>query len=246
MAVERHKQAEVASRTPDVMAREAHKPFGWSHGWGAECWLQWATVTEMLHRLAISPPASILDVGCGPGWTTAFLAEAGYRPTGVDIVPANVDVARERAERWGVEASFEVADMDHLDLDNTWDAALLLDALHHSTRQAGVLAGVARHLRPGGWLLLGEPSILHRLSPHARRTARDEGWTERGVSLRGLRRDLRAAGFDHVRRFYGPTRPYSSRFRGLLAQTARLVGANLAAAPQMHVWVAARRGPGQA
>src|SRR6185295_5330890 len=75
-AVEPHKQAEVDSRTPDMMAREARKPFGWSHGWGAECWLQWAAVTEMLHRLAIAPPARVLDVGCGPGWTSAFLAEA--------------------------------------------------------------------------------------------------------------------------------------------------------------------------
>jgi SAM-dependent methyltransferase len=244
MSVERHKEAEVASRTPEVMAREARKPFGWSHGWGAECWLQWAAVTEMLHRLAIAPPATVLDVGCGPGWATAFLAEAGYRATGVDIVPANVEVARERAARWGLEeARFEVGDMDHLQLDNTWDAALLLDALHHSTRPADVLAGIARHLRPGGWLLLGEPSVLHRVSPHARHTSREAGWTERGISVRRLRRDLRSAGFAETRRFYGPTRPYEARWRGLLGQTARLLGANLAAAPQMHVWMAARRRP---
>jgi len=241
--VERHKQAEADSRTADVMAREARKPFGWSHGWGAECWLQWAAVTEMLHRLAIAPPASVLDVGCGPGWTSAFLAEAGYEVTGVDIVPVNVDVARARVARWGVEAEFVRADMDELDLGREFDAALLLDALHHSTRQAAVLAGVARHLHAGGWLLLGEPSWLHRLSPHARRTSRQRGWTERGLSVRGLRRDLRAAGFGEVRRFFGPTRPYERRVAGLLGQAARLVGANLLAAPQMQVWLAARKGP---
>jgi SAM-dependent methyltransferase len=239
--MEPHKRAEVESRTPDVMTREARKPFGWSHGWGAECWLQWAAVTEMLHRLAIAPPATVLDVGCGPGWTSAFLAEAGYRPTGVDLVPANVEAARERVARWGVEAEFVVADMDHLDLANTWDAALMLDALHHSTRPRAVLAGVARHLRPGGWLVLGEPSWLHRLSPHARHTTRDRGWTERGLRVRRLRRDLRAAEFGEIRRFYGATRPYESRLRGLLGQGARLIAANLAAAPQMHVWLAARR-----
>lgn len=241
VAPERHKQAEVASRTPETMAREARKPFGWTHGWGPESWLMWATVTEMLHRLEIAPPATVLDVGCGPGWTTAFLAEAGYRPTGIDLVPANVRVARERARRWGVQARFEVGDMDHLQLDNTWEAALLLDALHHSTRRRDVLEGIARHLRPGGWLLLGEPSVLHRLSPHARRTSREAGWTERGVWVRGLRRDLRAAGFGEVRRFFGATRPYSRRFRGLAGEAFRLVGANLAVAPQMHVWIAAQR-----
>jgi SAM-dependent methyltransferase len=239
--METHKRAEVESRTPEVMAREARKPFGWSHGWGAECWLQWAAVTEMLHRLGISPPATVLDVGCGTGWTSAFLAEAGYRATGLDLVPANVEVARERAARWRVDADFVVGDMEHLDLANTWDAALMLDALHHSTRPQDVLDGIARHLCPGGWLLLGEPSWLHRLSPHARHTTRHRGWTERGLRVRPLRRSLHRAGFGEVRRFYGATRPYESRLRGLLGQGARLVGANLAVAPQMHVWLAARR-----
>ncbi len=243
--MERHKQAEIDSRTPGVMSREARKPFGWSHGWGAECWLQWAAVTEMLHRLAIAAPARVLDVGCGPGWTTAFLAEAGYEATGVDLVPANVEVARERAARWGLEATFECADMEALHLGREFDAALVMDALHHSTRPAEVLAGVGRHLRPGGWLLVGEPSWLHGLSPRARRTSRELGWTERGIGVRRLRRDLGAAGFGELRRFHGPTRPYEGRL-GVLWQGARLLGANLAAAPQMHVWVAARKRNGPA
>jgi 2-polyprenyl-3-methyl-5-hydroxy-6-metoxy-1,4-benzoquinol methylase len=230
----------VDSRTAEVMAREAYKPFGWSHGWGAELWLQWAAVTEMLHRLGVAPPAGVLDLGCGTGWTSAFLAEAGYRPVGVDLVPANVEVARARAARWQVAAEFAVGDMEQLELGRTFDAALLLDALHHSTRPPDVLATVARHLRPGGWALLGEPSWLHRLSPHARRVGREAGWTERGVRVRALRRDLRAAGFGTVRRFFGATRPYEGR-RGLAWQAARLVAANLAAAPQMHVWLAAQR-----
>jgi SAM-dependent methyltransferase len=240
-AVEPHKQAEVDSRTPDMMAREARKPFGWAHGWGAECWLQWAAVTEMLHRLAIAPPARVLDLGCGPGWTTAFLAEAGYAATGIDLVPANIEVARERAERWEVSAEFAVGDMEDLHLGRRFDALLLLDALHHSTRPAAVLAVAARHLEPGGWLLLGEPSWLHRFSPHARHTTRRRGWTERGIGVRRLRRDLRAAGFGDMRRFFGPTRPYEGRVRGLLREGARLAGANVAAAPQMHVWMAAER-----
>jgi SAM-dependent methyltransferase len=238
---EPHKRAEVESRTPEVMAAEAYKPFGWSHGWGPECFLQWATVTEMLHALAIAPPAEVLDLGCGPGWASAFLAEAGYRATGVDLVPANIDTARARAGRWGLDARFEVGDMDDLDLGRTFDAALVLDALHHSTRQGAVLAGLARHLRRGAWVLFGEPSVLHGISPHARRVSRERGWTERGIALRRLRRDLRTAGFGELRRFFGATRPYASRWRGLGGQGARLVGSNLAVAPQMHLWVAARR-----
>jgi hypothetical protein len=133
--------------------------------------------------------------------------------------------------------------MDDLPAREPVDLALLFDALHHSRRQPAVLGGVARRLRPGGWLLLGEPTWLHRLSPGARATSRELGWSERGLSLRGLRKDLRAAGFDETRRFFQPTSPYGERLKGTAWQLARLVGASVLVAPQGHYWLAARRAP---
>jgi SAM-dependent methyltransferase len=232
-----HKAAEIASRTPEFMAQERSKPFGWD----AAHFVEWATVTEMLHVIGLQPGANVIDVGCGSGWTTLFLAEAGFEALGYDLAPANVDLARERAARWGSSARFEVADMDALPGGPPADAALIFDALHHTAGQATALRGVHDRLKPGGWLLLGEPTWLHRLSPEARRVRQERGWLERGLTLRGLRRDLRAAGFGETRRFFQPTRPYEGRVRGFGWQLARLVGGNLAVAPQAHLWVAARR-----
>jgi len=70
---------------------------------------------------------------------------------------------------------------------------------------------------------------------------RERGWLERGLTLRALRRDLRAAGFGTTRRFFQPTRPYERRVRGFSWQLARLTAANLAWAPQSHLWVAAEK-----
>ena len=67
-----HKQAEIASRTPEFMANEASKPFGWD----AAHFVEWATVTEILHRLGVQPGARAIDVGCGSGWTTLFLGRS--------------------------------------------------------------------------------------------------------------------------------------------------------------------------
>jgi SAM-dependent methyltransferase len=232
-----HKHAEIASRTPEFMANEASKPFGWD----AAHFVEWATVTEMLHRLGIQRGASAIDVGCGSGWTTLFLAEAGFDALGYDLVADNVELARERARRWGSAARFEVADMDALPDGPPADVALVFDALHHTRAQRAALAGVFRRLAPGGWLLLGEPTWLHRLSPEARRVRAERGWLERGLTLRGLRRDLRAAGFGTTRRFFQPTRPYEGRLGGFTWQLTRLVAANWAWAPQAHLWVAAER-----
>jgi SAM-dependent methyltransferase len=194
----------------------------------------------MLNAIDLPRGARVVDVGVGTGWTSLFLAETGYDVVGYDLVPANVEVARKRAEVWGCPARFEVADMEDLPPGVPADAALIFDALHHSNRQSAVLGSVASRLKPGGWLLLGEPTWLHRFSPGAHAARRDLGWTERGITLRGLKRDLRAAGFDEIRRFYQPTTPYEDRVRGFGWQLLRLVGANLLVAPGAHLWLAAR------
>lgn len=232
-----HKLAEIESRTADVLAYEEAKPFGTDPAH----FVEWATIETMLQAIELPRGARVVDVGCGGGWTSLFLAECGYDVLGYDLVPANVELARRRAERWELPARFEVADMDELPDGEPADAVLIFEALHHSTRQRAVLAGAARRLSPGGWLLLGEPSWLHRLSPGARATTRDRGWVERGLTLRGLRRDLRASGFGELRRFFQPTRPYEGRARAFAWQLLRLVAANAWVAPQAHLWIAARR-----
>lgn len=237
MTDDAHKLAEIASRSPEFMAAEASKPFGW----GPLHFLEWATLERMLDAVGLEPGAALLDIGCGSGWTSLFLAERGYAVTGYDLVPANVELCRTRAERWRSQATFEVADMEELPPGEPADAALILEALHHSTRQRAVLASVARRLRPGGWLLIGEPSWLHRISPGARETRRERGWVERGISVRRLQRDLRDAGFERTRRFFQPTRPYERRGRGFAWQAIELVAANFLVAPQVLVWLAAQR-----
>lgn len=234
-----HKRAEIASRTPEFMEHEAAKPFGW----GPAQFVEWATVETMLARIGLPAGAQIHDVGCGSGWTTLFLAEAGFDVTGYDLVPANVELARRRAERWGSAARFAVADMErpHPEGERA-DAVLIFDALHHSARQRSALDAAARRLRPGGWLILGEPSWLHTFSPEARGIARERGWRERGILLHRLRADLERLGFAEILRFHQPTRPYEAGVRGFLAQLVRLVAGDLWVAPQAHLWIAARLG----
>jgi 2-polyprenyl-3-methyl-5-hydroxy-6-metoxy-1,4-benzoquinol methylase len=238
--LEPHKQAEIASRTDAFMAGEASKPFGWE----PDHWVRWATIADALQRLGIQAGATVLDVGCGSGWTSLFLAESGYRVTGIDLVPANVELSAARARRWGVEIDFQVADMDELSLPGGYDAALVYDALHHSTRPYAVVPQIASHLAPGGWALFGEPSWLHDISPGARRTTRERGWHERGIQMRSLKRACREAGLGDFRRFFQGTHPYKSRGRGFAWQLVRLVAANVAVAPQSLIWLAARRPSG--
>jgi SAM-dependent methyltransferase len=241
MTLGAHKQAEIASRTPELLDYEATKPFAPDPGARhAIHFVEWATVMTMLESVDVPSGGNVIDVGCGAGWTSLLMAEAGFEVTGYDLVPANIELARRRAASWGHDIRFEVADMEDLPDGDPADAALLFEALHHSTRPREVLGSVARRLRPGGWLLVGEPTWLHRFSPGARAMHAERGWVERGPTLTGLRRDLRRAGFGEMRRFFQPTFPYEGRGRAFAWQLIRLVAANVLAAPHGHVWLAAR------
>jgi 2-polyprenyl-3-methyl-5-hydroxy-6-metoxy-1,4-benzoquinol methylase len=240
--MEANKLAEIASHGRDMRERPAvwSKPF--HPEWDPALWTKWAVVAYALRHLGVAPGARILDVACGAGWTSQFLAEAGYGVVGLDLAPAHVEIARSRAKRWSTAGlRFAQADMDDFALDETFDAALVFDALHHSARQRRVIANIADHLAPGGWVLFGEPSLLHNVSPGARRTHRETGWIERGIGVRQLKRDCAAAGLGETRRIFEGTGPYDSRGGGFAWQLVRLAAANVAFAPQASVWLAARK-----
>ncbi len=238
--MEQNKLDEIASAEASRHDQRVQtKPFG--EEWGTDYWGKWQTIAYALYRLGLPKGATVLDVGMGVGWTTVFLAESGFRPTGIDIAPASAEIAIERGRRYHAEVDAVCADMDTLDLGRRFDAALVFDALHHSLRPADVVKRVAAHLEPGAWVLFGEPSWLHNLSPHARRTSRDLGWVERGVRVRTLKRDCAAAGLGDFRRFYEGTRPHTGRALDFGYQAARGLASRASSAPQMSVWLAARR-----
>ncbi|EID10013.1 hypothetical protein MXEN_18759 [Mycobacterium xenopi RIVM700367] len=60
------------------------------------------------------PPGSALDVGCGTGDASIYLAQHGWQVTGVDFVPKALDKARAKAQAANVAVNFVRADVTHL------------------------------------------------------------------------------------------------------------------------------------
>lgn len=178
------------------------------------------------------PGGPILDLGCGPGWTSLLLARAGCEVVGADISERMIDIARERALLENVTADFVVADMEEIELERRdFGGVLLFDCLHHCPRYEAVLQRAYEHLRPGGVVLLLETTWLHRYSPHARAESRQYGITELGFSRGQLRRALKQAGFTGIIQFYDPGHSFRS-FGGFLWANLRLWCSYLAAFPQ--------------
>jgi SAM-dependent methyltransferase len=165
---------------------------------------------------------SVLDLGCGPGWSSLFLARAGWDVVGVDISERMIDIARERAAQENVPVTFEIADLEELDLERrNFDGAMIFDALHHCPRYDLVLQRACALLKPGGFLLVMEPSWLHLVSANARAATRTYGVTELGFTRFGLRRTLRRAGFRSTW-FYHDAGPGYRGLGGFLLANVRL------------------------
>ena len=173
----------------------------------------------LVQLLELQPGMSICELGCGPGWMTRMLARHGLDAVGYDISPGMIEIAREQADAEGVEARFEVADMEELDAGGRFDACVVYDALHHSPRADLVIGSARRALRPGGRFLLAEPNWKHR---YQGRDASDAfGVTELGYTPRRFKKMLRDAGFVEIQRFHNNRkRLFSNRPREVAAHLA--------------------------
>jgi ubiquinone/menaquinone biosynthesis C-methylase UbiE len=60
------------------------------------------------------PPGSALDVGCGTGDSSIYLAQHGWQVTAVDFVPKALDKARAKARAADTTVNFVHADVTHL------------------------------------------------------------------------------------------------------------------------------------
>jgi SAM-dependent methyltransferase len=105
------------------------------------------------------PLGRALDVGCGTGTTTIYMASKGWDATGVDFVPRAIRSARAKAAAARLSVSFLVGDVTRLQelaVEPGFD--LLLDqGCFHSLPEAGQPAyakEVTRMARPGATYLL--------------------------------------------------------------------------------------------
>ena len=108
-------------------------------------------VVERLH------PGVALDIGCGAGGDTLWLARRGWRVTAVDIASIAVHRLAERAHADGVA---DQVTAERHDLTRTFPSGRfdLVSAQYFHTPFAGARTGVLRNaahaLRPGGVLLI--------------------------------------------------------------------------------------------
>ena len=101
----------------------------------------------VLDAARVGPGARLLDVGCGSGLTLVLAGARGARPSGLDISPGLLRIARERLP----EADLREGDMASLPFgDAAFDAVTGINAFQFAGDPRRALSEAARVTRPGG------------------------------------------------------------------------------------------------
>lgn len=121
---------------------------------------------------AIAPDATVLDVGCGTGQLSLFLATGDRLVVGADLTRASLQLAADACRRHGVtRAHFVETDLRAPGLRaGAFDVVTCSGVLHHTPDPAASFRAIARLIRPGGMVVVGVYNAYARL-PHRLRRA---------------------------------------------------------------------------
>jgi tocopherol O-methyltransferase len=109
---------------------------------------------EHLAQLAgIASGACILDVGCGFGATSVYLAR-NYKAeaTGITISPIQVEMASKAASAAEVNAKFLLMDAQAMNFNRSFDVVWSVESISHYQNLEAFFASAAGLLKPGGTL----------------------------------------------------------------------------------------------
>jgi len=118
------------------------------------------TTKELIELCHIDEGKYVLEVGCGVGKTSCYIAEnQGSRVVGIDISEGMIDRSKEKAKRKGVEnrVEFRIADAQNLPFeDDLFDVVIgeLVTAFPEDKQRA--VSEYVRVTKPGGYVGLNE------------------------------------------------------------------------------------------
>ncbi|MCX7594500.1 MAG: methyltransferase domain-containing protein [Fischerella sp.] len=115
-------------------------------------------IEEVLQWADVQQAENVLDVGCGIGGSSLYLAEKFHaRATGITLSPVQATRAKQRAEELGLSnrTNFQVADALSMPFaDRSFDLVWSLESGEHMPDKVKFMQECDRVLKPGGTLVI--------------------------------------------------------------------------------------------
>ena len=120
---------------------------------------------------AIPGDARIVEIGCGTGQMSLYLARAHRIVIGADLTRASLKLGADAARRFGLsQVQFIETDLHHPGLRaGVFDVVYSSGVLHHTPDPSAAFANIVRLARPGGMIVVGVYNAFARMPLRARR-----------------------------------------------------------------------------
>lgn len=166
--------------------------------------LDFGTILSLLPK----PPAKLLDLGVGAGWTSIFYAKHGYDVTGQDIAEDMISLANLNKKRNSIEnVRFMTCDYEQTSFNGEFDCAVFYDSLHHAVDEEKAIQAAYAALKPGGVCITAEPGVGHAGSPQSQQAMKTYGVTEKDMPPRLIIKNGKKAGFTQFKIYSRPVAP---------------------------------------
>jgi ubiquinone/menaquinone biosynthesis C-methylase UbiE len=120
----------------------------------------------LLEDAGLTKQHHVLDVGCGTGETSVYLAKAySCKVTAIDLHPGMIAHAKKRIQDHGVPVELVQGDIQSLPFQNNTFDVLFSESVTVFTDLSKTLSEYARVLKPGGLLYDVEMTSNRKLTP---------------------------------------------------------------------------------
>jgi len=154
----RHNDKEGIREFYDVVSSHFHELWGehlhhgyWIRGDETKERAQIQLIEHLAQLAEIQPGRRILDVGCGTGASSIFLAKRyKVEATGITISPVQVSLANQAAAREDVKATFLLMDAEAMKFEKLFDVVWSVESISHYQDIEKFFASAAKLLKPNG------------------------------------------------------------------------------------------------
>jgi tocopherol O-methyltransferase len=123
-------------------------------------------VEHLAETAKIERGSKILDVGCGIGGSSIYLAKKYQADvTGITISPVQVEMARKRAAREGLHTRFLLMNAESMEFDEPFDVIWSVESISHYRDPKNFFARAGKLLKTGGTLAITDWFKKENLAP---------------------------------------------------------------------------------
>src|SRR5262245_4795472 len=107
-------------------------------------------VDHLAQAANVQPRARLLDIGCGFGASSIYLARKyGVQALGITISPVQVEMANQSANQGGSSATFLCMDAESMHFDDPFDFLWSIESISHYQNIPSIFSNAAKLLKPG-------------------------------------------------------------------------------------------------